>query len=86
MQKLKSVEETIIAIGALDIGYIGWIAINSITSEVGQLTTLWESLIAFGLPYPELQFGFILAFYASILVCGLSLALCYKKLAWLNYV
>ena len=86
VQNLKLIEKTIIAIGALDIGYIAWIVFNSFTSEQGRLSMLWDSLVAFGLPLPELQFGAIILFYASILICGFALVFRRKQLAWLNYV
>ena len=86
MQRLKTADTTIIAIGALDVGYIAWIVVNSISSEQSQLSSLWDNLISFGLPYPAIQFSAIITFYASILICGLSLIFRYGKLAWLNYV
>jgi len=83
--EMKPIEKLIVSIGALDVGYIAWITFNSVISEVGQLSKLWESLVSFGVPYPELQFAAIIALYFSILVCGVSLVLRRKKLAWLNY-
>lgn len=85
VRNLRILEKTIIAIGALDIGYIAWIVFNSTASEVGLLAALWAGLVSFGLPFPELQFGVVVVFYASIFVCGVSLVLRRKQLAWLNY-
>lgn len=85
VENLKIIEKTIVAIGALDISYIAWIVFNSLSIDQGQLSMLWDSLISFGLPLPELQFGAIIMFYASILICGFALVLRRKQFAWLNY-
>jgi hypothetical protein len=83
---LKLIDKTIIAIGVLDVGYVAWIVVRSFSSDTSQFSLLWQSIVAFGLPFPQLQFGAIVFFYASILVCGLALVFRRKKLAWLNYV
>jgi hypothetical protein len=83
--KVKAIDKTIIAIGGLDLGYIAWFLWNTFTSETRQLSTVWEGLVTFGLPFPQLQFGAIVLFYVSILVCGLAMVSRCKKLAWLNY-
>ena len=69
----------------LDIGYILWLAINYFTDPSNKTAGLYDSFISFGLPYPELQFTALLAFYISILICGISLTMGSYKLVWLNY-
>lgn len=82
---MKPINKIVVAIGVLDIGYILWLATNYFTDPSNQTAGLYDSLVSFGLPYPELQFSALLAFYASILLCGISLTLNSYKLVWLNY-
>lgn len=81
---MVSLRQTIVAIGALDLAYVVWIALNLLCNS--GLAGLWQSTVAFGLPFPELQVAAILAVYLAILVCGLAMLACRFTLAWLNYV
>ena len=83
---MKLIDKVIISIGLLDIGYIIWIGFNFITSETESVAELFQSYVAFGLPFPELQFFVVNMSYLSFLVCGIFLLLRIKKFAWLNYV
>ena len=82
---MKPIDKIVVAIGVLDIGYVLWLATNYFPDQSNQTAGLYDSLVSFGLPYPELQFLALLAFYASILICGISLTINSYKLVWLNY-
>jgi hypothetical protein len=86
VERLNILDKIIIGIGVLDVSYIAWIVVNSISGEPSHLWTLWNSITSYGLPFPALQFGAIIAVYASVLVCGLALIFRNRKLVWLNYV
>ena len=81
---MRPLERTIIAIGALDLAYVVWVALGT-TSGSG-LTVLWQSTVAFGLPFPSLQVAGILVAYLAIFTCGLAMLFRRAALAWLNYV
>jgi len=82
----KALDKIIIAIGALDVGFIIWVVATDITSVPGQISSLWSSIVSFGLPYPEMQMTAYVVFYLLVLLCGVSLLFKRKKLVWLNYV
>ncbi len=81
---MTSLQRSIIAIGALDLGYVAWSALGALGGVAP--ASLWQSAVAFGLPNASLQVAVILAIYLTILVCGVALLFQRATLAWLNYV
>ena len=81
---VTTLQRTTIACGALDVAYVAWIALGTL-SGIGA-AGLWQSTVAFGLPYPALQIAGMLVPYIAILICGIALLLQRTSLAWLNYV
>ena len=81
---MTSLQRTVVAIGALDLVYVAWVAMGMLGGS--GLASLWQSTVAFGLPHPALQVAGILVIYLAIFVCGLGLLFRRAALAWLNYV
>lgn len=81
---MTSLDRTMIAIGVLDLAYVGWIVLGSLGGS--GLPDFWQSFVAFGLPHPSLQVAAIALIYFAILACGLALLFRRAALAWLNYV
>ncbi|MFD0739651.1 hypothetical protein ACFQZQ_10210 [Lysobacter koreensis] len=80
---MKSLERIIVVIGALDLAYIAWVLVGTLRGA--GFSAIWQSTVAFGLPFPALQVGAVAAIYLAILACGLALLLRRRRLAWLNY-
>ena len=81
---MTSLQRTVVAIGALDLAYVAWVGVGTLGGS--GLTSLWQGIIAFGLPRPSLQAAGILVIYLTIFACGLALLFRRAALAWLNYV
>jgi hypothetical protein len=81
---MTRLEQAIVAIGALDIAYVSWVAWG--VSVGSGAYGFWQSLNSFGLPYPWLQATAVTGVYFAILVVGVLLVLRRDRFSWLNYV
>lgn len=81
---MTALQRTVVAIGALDLTHVAWVAWGTLSST--GLLGLWQNIVAFGSPLPVLQFAGILFVYLTILACGLALIFRRSELTWLNYV
>ena len=80
---MTALERLIVGFGVLDLAYVAWVAAGLLTG-LG-IGAHWQSILAFGLPYPALQAAAIAGVYFAILACGLGLLLRRPSFAWLSY-
>ena len=80
---MTSLPRLIIALGILDLAYVAWATLD-LLSGAG-VAGYWQSIVAFGLPYPALQASAVVGVYIAIFICGLGLLLRRPSIALLNY-
>lgn len=81
---MTTLERTMMALGALDLAYVAWVAFGTFSGS--WLPDFWQSTVAFGLPHPFWQVAAIALIYFAIFACGLVLLFRRVALAWLSYV
>ena len=80
---MAALERLIVGFGVLDLAYVAWVAVGLLTGP--GIADHWQSILAFGLPYPALQAAAIAGVYFAILASGLGLLLRRPSFAWLSY-